>query len=129
MKTERMSSPVDRYWFDFGMCSYKNGYAQIDTKQDASYFGNWCSPTARKIVSYCEGDVTVQTADTDAEFVAAIREMEAWNAEHGWGPMKIDAMEDDATVRLVKRRSGMMASSRIERSIRKNATTPTKPIE
>ena len=84
--------PADRYRFDFGMCSYKNGYAQIDTKQDASYFGNWCSPSERTIVSYCEGDVTVTKADTDEEFVAEIRKMAAWNDEHGWGPLKIDAL-------------------------------------
>lgn len=92
MTTERSFLPSSRYRFDTGMCSYENGFAQIDTRQDASYFGNWCSPSERKIVSYCEGDVTVQTAETNEEFVAAIREMARWNDEHGWGPMKIDAL-------------------------------------
>jgi hypothetical protein len=91
MKTEQTFMSADRYVFDFGRCSYKNGFAQIDTAQDASYFGNWCSPTERVIVSYVEGDVTVQTADTDAEFVAALRDMAAWNDANGYGPTKIDA--------------------------------------
>ena len=92
MTTERSFLPSSRYRFDTGMCSYAKGFAQIDTKQDASYFGNWCSPSERRIVSYVEGDVTIQTADNDAEFVTALREMAAWNDEYGWGPMKIDAL-------------------------------------
>lgn len=95
---ERSWIPADRYKFDCGQCSYANGYAQIDTRQDASYFGTWCSPSERKIVCYAEGDVTVQTADTDEEFVEAVRELARWNEERGWG-MKIDAL---ATPRLAE---------------------------
>lgn len=36
--------------------------------------------------------MTVQIADSDEEFVAAIRELAQWNDERGWGPMKIDAL-------------------------------------
>ena len=80
----------DRYLFDFKLCPYSQGYAQVDTKQDASYYGTWCNPTTRRIVNYAEGDVTVQQAETDEEFVAAIRELQQWNDGHGWGPLKID---------------------------------------
>lgn len=93
---DRSWEPTSRYKFDCGRCSYANGYAQIDTGQDASYFGTWCSPSERTIVCYCEGDVTVQRADTDEDFVRAIRECAAWNDAHGWGPMKIDALASPA---------------------------------
>ena len=39
MKITREFAPADRYVYDFGLCSYKNGCAQVDTAQDASYFG------------------------------------------------------------------------------------------
>ncbi len=60
MKIVREFAQADRYVYDFGSCSYANGFAQIDTRQDASYFGTWCSPERRMIVNYCEGDVTIQ---------------------------------------------------------------------
>lgn len=80
---------TDRYEFDF-RCSYENGFAQFDTKQDASYFGTWVSPLERKIVSYCEGDLTIQRYDEDEEFIAALRELVRWNEERGYGPARID---------------------------------------
>lgn len=64
----------ERYHYDFRECTYAKGWAQIDTWQDASYFGIWTSPTERKILTYCEGDITIQSADTDAEYVQIVRE-------------------------------------------------------
>ena len=82
MKTERHFDPLtDRYAFDFKLCTVKRGFAQVDTRQDAWYYGTWASPRERKIVSYAEGDITIQTASTDAEFVEAIRELKRWNEE------------------------------------------------
>ena len=82
--------PANRYAYDFGPCSASQGYAQVDTLQDASYYGTWCSPTARTIVNYCEGDVTTTVCETDAEFVEQLHELARWNDEGGWGPMRID---------------------------------------
>ena len=91
METKRLFEPdTDRYAFDFGPCSYENGFAQVDTAQDASYFGTWCSPQARTVVSYAEGDITIKVAETDEEFVTEIRELVAWNEGHGHGPARID---------------------------------------
>lgn len=74
----------DRYRFDFHACKLSNGWAQLDTRQDASYYGNWISPGERKLVSYCEGDVTVTTCDDDAEFAAYVNEAVAWHTERGY---------------------------------------------
>ena len=91
MKTIRDFRPMsDRYTFDCGPCSTANGFAQIDTRQDASYYGGWCSPTARTIVNFSEGDLTTTVCETDEEFVAQLRESARWNDEAGYGPMKID---------------------------------------
>ena len=91
MKTIRDFKPLsDRYSFDVGACSYANGFAQIDTRQDAAHFGTWGAPATRMIVNFCEGDVTTTVCETDAEFVEQLRELARWNAERGYGPMKID---------------------------------------
>ena len=44
MIRETSFEPSDRYQFDSGECSAANGYAQIDTGQDAWYFGQWANP-------------------------------------------------------------------------------------
>ena len=85
MKTTTDFMPMsDRYRFDLGECSYDKGFAQIDTDQDASYYGQWVSPTERKIVAFVEGDVTVREAADDTELVAALRELKEWNECSGY---------------------------------------------
>ena len=97
MKITRDFRPLsDRYSFDTGPCSYANGFAQIDTRQDASYFGYRPSHTARTIVNFCEGDVTTTVCETDAELAEQLRELARWNDEAGYGPMKIDPGHGDA---------------------------------
>lgn len=71
----------DRYRFDFKDCTYAKGWAQFDSRQDAHYFGNWVNPTTRQWASYCEGDVTLITCDTDEEFTAYVIETCNWYAE------------------------------------------------
>lgn len=96
MKTIRDFAPADRYLYDFGPCSYDNGFAQIDTAQDAGYFGTWASPGRRMVVSYVEGDVTISLCESDEEFIAQLREIDRWNVEHGYGPARIDPGFDPA---------------------------------
>ena len=84
MNTERSFLHCsDRYSFDWNQCSFKNGFAQIDTCSDASYFGQWANPETLEIVCYIEGDVIEKTADTPAEFVEELRSMKAWHIEQG----------------------------------------------
>ena len=42
------------------------------------------------IFSYCEGDTTFKEAGSPEEFAAELREVNAWNRAHGYGPAKID---------------------------------------
>ena len=96
MKTTRDFRPLsDRYSFDCGPCSYANGFAQIDTQQDAPHHGCWTAPATRTIVTFCEGDVTTTVCDIDEDYVAQVRELARWNDEAGYGPMKIDAVCHD----------------------------------
>jgi len=68
MKTQKTFCNSDRYTFDFNMCSYKKGFAQIDTTDDASYFGNWVNFKSLELITYCEGDLTVIKCDDVKEF-------------------------------------------------------------
>ena len=84
MKTERLfDSQTDRYAFDFDQCSYGNGFAQIDTGQDASYFGTWANPETLQIVCFCEGDVTIKTANDNVEFSNELKDIKHWNDKNG----------------------------------------------
>lgn len=83
MKVTREHCPADRYKYDWGLCSSQNGFAQVDTRQDASYFGTWANPLKRIVFCYCEGDCTTVECDTDEEFVTYMRDLEEWNRKMG----------------------------------------------
>ncbi|MFR9753917.1 hypothetical protein ACL02S_23160 [Nocardia sp. 004] len=91
-KTESHINGIERLAFDLGECSPEKGFAQVNTRQDASYYGTWANPTDRIIVNFAEGDIYVIRCDTDPEFIDEMRELQRWNDEFGWGPARIDAM-------------------------------------
>lgn len=74
----------DRYKFDFKLCTSAKGWAQLDTRQDASYYGNWINPLSRELVSYAEGDLTHTLCEDDADFVATVRECCRWHKAAGY---------------------------------------------
>jgi hypothetical protein len=82
IKTE--FAPGDRYYYDFRLLTYAKGWAQVDTQQDASYYGTWTNPDERKIFCYCEGDLTLTTCDTEDEYRQEIKRMVDWNKEAGY---------------------------------------------
>jgi len=93
MKTETdFLMMADRYLFDFKRCTPDKGFAQVDTGQDAWYFGTWANPTTLTVVCYCEGDVTVKTAETPEEFAAELRSIKEWNERQGHGFKGIDPL-------------------------------------
>jgi len=99
-KTKEFRS-TDRYEFDFGECSSKNGFAQLDTGQDTSYYGSWANPWTLKIVNYCEGDIYRIACENVEEFVAEIESIRKWNDEAGWG-FRIDAYPKRVKNRFVE---------------------------
>ena len=90
MKQTHEFFPSDRYKYDLGLCSIRNGFAQIDTEQDASYYGNWANPEKLIIFTYCEGDCYTVECDNLEEFVAELEKMKKWNEENGWKFYGID---------------------------------------
>lgn len=87
---------LDRYVFDFGLCSRAAGWQQWDTWRDAYYFGIWVHAQDRLVTTYCEGDITV-TKSPDADvFREQIADMEGfYGASPPAGvvfPRQLDAM-------------------------------------
>lgn len=74
----------DRYRYDFKRCTLKDGWAQLDSKQDASYYGQWANPLTLELQSYCEGDTTRTTCDCEADFIAELTKCVEWNKEAGY---------------------------------------------
>ncbi|WP_433717009.1 hypothetical protein ACQP2U_42455 (plasmid) [Nocardia sp. CA-084685] len=102
----RVEDPeINRYSFDpwdsIGPCSLARGYASIQSTQDSEVYGLWCSPAARKIVEYAEGDVTVIACDSDDEFVEQVRERQAGNNRRGWGAHIDTGIHDGLRQRFV----------------------------
>lgn len=90
MKLHRSFESTTRYSFDTKECSYRNGWAQIDTLSDAWYYGQWCNPQELKIVSYAEGDITVTECESEEEFVEQLLEIKSWHNGSGWTFRGID---------------------------------------
>jgi len=88
-------SNAERYQFDFGDCSYEKGWAQFDTKQDASYYGTWVHATRFLIFNYCEGDTTLTKCDDEDDFKVELRRLVDWNKECGYF-LGIDVMTHPA---------------------------------
>tara|TARA_R100001443_G_scaffold4759_1_gene13340 strand:- start:53 stop:403 length:351 start_codon:yes stop_codon:yes gene_type:complete len=63
IKTEKFfEDDISRYCFD------NKGYAQLDTSEDAWYYGHWIDFKNLKIISYAEGDVSIETCENKEEF-------------------------------------------------------------
>ena len=99
---EEFYPDAERYLFDFKLCTLKKGYAQLDTKQDAWYYGAWANPEKLIVVSYAEGDCTIKYAENEEEFIEEIRSWAKWTDENGWGPARIDPLCDEGLIKRFK---------------------------
>lgn len=75
-----------RYDYDFGPCSSRNGWAQIDTPRDASYYGTWAHPDRLQVFTYCEGDTTLVECESPEEFNTFIRSIRDARIDPGFDP-------------------------------------------
>lgn len=83
-RTSNHEMMSDRYKYDFRSCTSSDGWAQLDTRQDASYYGNWINPLTFKLMSYCEGDVTLTECNDAEDFTATVRECVQWHKERDY---------------------------------------------
>lgn len=73
--------PTDRYDVERRL-GLANGWLQIDTPQDAPYFGQWTNPTTREIYSYTEGDHARVTCQNDLAYAHQIVQGAEWSLKH-----------------------------------------------
>jgi hypothetical protein len=73
--------PADRYLYDG---SLPGDFAQLDTSEDASYYGNWASAKRLILFSYCEGDCTTTQCETVEEFRAELEKFQAFCERVGY---------------------------------------------
>jgi hypothetical protein len=74
---------AERYQYDFKICTPAKGWAQLDTGQDASYYGNWINPFSFELLCFAEGDLDHTKCDGEEDFARTVRECIAWHKEHG----------------------------------------------
>ncbi len=75
--------------FDFDNQLIPAGWSQLDTESDASWFGLWAHPVHRKLISFCEGDITAQTCSDAESFRAEVERIATWHQQQG-GRLRID---------------------------------------
>jgi len=78
-ETKTFQDNLDRYYFD----STLKGFCQLDTKQDASWFGNWLDPIKQKIATYAEGDICFATETDPAAYAKRVRTICDWYKKNG----------------------------------------------
>jgi len=86
---------LDRYFFDFKVCTEENGFEQFDTDQDASYFGVWVNREERCTVTYAEGDLSLVACASEESFKAEIADLERF---YGKAPPMAVAIGRDGSV-------------------------------
>ena len=79
----------DRYYFD-NLLTAADGWMQYDTSQDAWYFGVWVNPKTLQVVTYAEGDVTLEQATSPEAFNRIIDKMNDFYEPAPWA-ISIDA--------------------------------------
>lgn len=70
-RTENFHEDRTRYFYDNSLLQL--GYLQVDTKQDASWYGNWVNLKDRIYIQFAEGDETIIIFDSDEEMVTHLR--------------------------------------------------------
>ena len=70
----------DRYQYDWGLC---RDFAQVNTSEDASWYGIWACPTRLVVFTFAEGDCCTVQCDSPTEFCEELRKVEAFANRQG----------------------------------------------
>jgi hypothetical protein len=107
-KTTGFLPNQSRYFFD----SKLKGFAQIDTSEDASYYGNWANASTFEMFSFAEGDTTHVKCDTAEEFAQVMQEfvefcercsLKFYGVDPGWNhtPELLQPWKDAGLIHLI----------------------------
>lgn len=86
----------ERYEIDFA--DDFEGWAQYDTSQDAPYFGVWVHRADRSVLTYAEGDWSLETFANDATYCAEIYRLNAFYGA-GFIAVTIDEFGESSAMR------------------------------
>jgi hypothetical protein len=86
-KTHKFIPDGSRYFYDSKL---PRDFAQLDTNQDASYYGNWASAKRLTLLSYCEGDCVTTQCSTIEEFRQVIETFQLFCSKTGYQFKGID---------------------------------------
>lgn len=82
LETNRQGHPMhrgfrssERYVVDFAEDFAELGWQQFDTDQDASYFGVWVNPKTYQVMTYAEGDWSLDECGSPGHYNREIRAM------------------------------------------------------
>jgi hypothetical protein len=70
----RMFLPSERYVIDFDD-ELRRAWKQYDTDQDAHYFGTWVNLETREVLTYAEGDWSLETMNDNDAMRACLERM------------------------------------------------------
>jgi hypothetical protein len=73
-----------RYAMDFAHCGYHSDWYQVDTEQDATYYGTWANPVTRQLLTYCEGDITLTQFPTPTQYATELAAAVEWQHNQGY---------------------------------------------
>ena len=90
METIKKFMPADRYVFDFKLCAPRDGWAQVDTSQDASYYGTWANPFKLEVITYLEGDIVIKKADNTDEFILIYTQIDVFKRNDPFSQILIE---------------------------------------
>ena len=100
-QTRQIFLSGERYLFDARLDLSDGAWAQLDTEDDASYFGIWVNKTARRILLFAEGDLSFTQCADAASYDA---QMAAICSFHEASPSFV-AITDDAVTAYYQDRS------------------------
>lgn len=78
---ERWYEGGERYAFDTGRCRTARDWCQLDLRDDCAFVGTWVQPHTRELLSFREGDVSLETWHDDTAFAAGLRAAAAYYRE------------------------------------------------
>tara|TARA_R100000231_G_scaffold22830_1_gene21667 strand:- start:162 stop:512 length:351 start_codon:yes stop_codon:yes gene_type:complete len=85
---------ISRYNFD------AKGYAQLDTTDDAWYYGHWIDFKNLRIISYAEGDVSIETCENKEEFKKLLKKVVDFLKFKTESFEGIDLMDDENNIKI-----------------------------
>lgn len=100
MKVTKGHSGGDRYQYDSDLCSYEKGWVQIDTNQDASYYGHWCNLESLQFFSFVEGETTLFEYESIEEFKQALVEQRDFHLQDGRWSIDVSGIEKAKYIEL-----------------------------